>query len=303
MAERVNVVAVDMGDGPGAAEQQIAAHKRDAQRVARLQWPFEGHVAGPRARGGAHRHEALILEGGAEHRAEIRLETAHHQRRGDRPQHRRHFTAETADRGRTDELRIRGPIGKRAVPVQRAAESGHQAVARQRKLDIHARRRRTRRCQGRFFGHLVDRRDAGDRFLREAAEGVGDGADEAAVDVDRAAAHSGDDAGLGERSAFEPRQNHVPARAHDVFDDADDVGAEFFDAGAGENGVANAHHAGPDLGDRHERCGRVHPVADRRQQAQNQQDDGSARRHGVHSVIEEKCLLVKEKWARSLTGI
>ena len=84
-----------------------------------------------------------------------------------------------------------------------------------------------------------------------------DGADEAAVDVDRAAAHAGDDAGLGQRSALEPGQNQIAPRAHDVLDDAEDVGLEFLDLRAVEDGAADADHAGPDLGDRHQRRARA----------------------------------------------
>ena len=43
-----------------------------------------------------------------------------------------------------------------------------------------------------------------------------DGADEATVDIDRAPAHAGDHACIGERSTFELGENQVAARADDV---------------------------------------------------------------------------------------
>ena len=58
------------------------------------------------------------------------------------------------------------------------------------------------------FHHLANRRDAGDGFRRKRPEGIRHGADEAAVHVDRAAAHAGDDAGLGQRAAAELRSQY-----------------------------------------------------------------------------------------------
>ena len=50
----------------------------------------------------------------------------------------------------------------------------------------------------------------------ELAERVRHGTDEPAVDVDGATAHAGNDAGLGQRTAFEPGEDEIPARA-DMF--------------------------------------------------------------------------------------
>ena len=90
----------------------------------------------------------------------------------------------------------------------------------------------------------------GDRFLGKRAERVRHGADQLAVDVDRAAAHAGDDAGLGERSAFELGEDQIAAGSDDVPKHADDVDFEFFDLVALPDGVAGGHHAGLDLVDR-----------------------------------------------------
>ena len=103
--------------------------------------------------------------------------------------------------------------------------------------------------QRRGVDHLVDRRDAGDRLLGELPERVRHGADQPAVDVDRAAAHAGDDAGVGERPAFEPRQDQVAARADDVAQHAEDVDLELVEAVALEDRAADADHARAELVD------------------------------------------------------
>ena len=53
----------------------------------------------------------------------------------------------------------------------------------------------------------------------------------------------GDDAGVGERAAFEPGQDEVAVRPDDVLEDAEDVDLEFLDARAVEHGPADADHA------------------------------------------------------------
>src|SRR5687768_17901836 len=57
-----------------------------------------------------------------------------------------------------------------------------------------------------------------DRFLGKRTQRVRHRADEASVDVDGTAAHSGDDAGVRQRSAFEPEigraQSELQSRLH-----------------------------------------------------------------------------------------
>ena len=91
----------------------------------------------------------------------------------------------------------------------------------------------------------------GNRLLGERAQRVRHGADEPAVDVDRAAAHAGDDAGVGERPAFEPRENQIAVRADDVLEHAENVDLELLDAGALEYRPADRDHAGTDFVDVH----------------------------------------------------
>ncbi len=249
VAERVDAIAVDVRHGPGTAKLQIAADQHDADRVARLQRTVERLLALAEAgRAGAARYEALILEGAADNVGDVGLEACHDHRRGDRAQHGPELAAgEPCYGAHAFEARVAGTVGERTIPVERLAERRHERVARQRVLDVDAGTWRPHVGQERRVGHLRDRRDAGDRLLRKAAERVRHGADQAAVDVDRAAAHAGDDAGVGERSAFELGENQVAVRPDDVLEDADDVGLEFFDVRAVEYGATDADHAGPDV--------------------------------------------------------
>ena len=77
-------------------------------------------------------------------------------------------------------------------------------------------------------------------------------ADQAPVDVDRAAAHAGDDAGLGQRPAFEPRQDQIALRRLDVLQHAEDVDLEVLHLGALEDRAARADHPRLDFLDRHQ---------------------------------------------------
>ena len=85
---------------------------------------------------------------------------------------------------------------------------------------------------------------------------IRDRADQPAVDVDGAAAHSLRDAGLGQARAFEPRQNQIALRSLDVAQHAENVDLEVLQVGAGEDRAADPLHARADLVDGHQRCGR-----------------------------------------------
>ena len=69
--------------------------------------------------------------------------------------------------------------------------------------------------------HVLDGADAGDGVLGEG-EGHGDGADEVAVDVDGAAAHSLHDAGVFEGSAGEAGEDQGFLRA-EIIEDAENL--------------------------------------------------------------------------------
>ena len=64
------------------------------------------------------------------------------------------------------------------------------------------------------------------------------------VEIDWAAAHPGDDAGLLHFVAEQPDQNDVQLRAHGVVQDTDHFEIDLFDLIALENRIGDALHAG-----------------------------------------------------------
>ena len=101
--------------------------------------------------------------------------------------------------------------------------------------------------------HLGNRRDSGDGLTREGAQGVRDGADEPAVHVHRTAAHALHHPRGGQGTTFEFCEDQIPPWRHHVLEHADDVRAEFLELGPRIHRSADADHAGPDVGHRHER--------------------------------------------------
>jgi len=95
--------------------------------------------------------------------------------------------------------------------------------------------------------HLAKRCDARDRLLAEGP-GVGHGANQFAVDVNRTAAHALDDTGLVQAQAGQPAQDEVAARTG-ILEDAQHLGVEGLDLGALHDGLALALHAGAQVGD------------------------------------------------------
>ena len=252
MAERVDAIAVDVRDRAGAAELQIAADEHHADGVARLERTVERHLAGAHA-GARRRRSGRSPARGTRRRAGRR-------RPGSKPD----ITSGVA-------------IGRSSVPSSSAAEPGDaarrrraaaspgrsangrfqlsalrnaavQVLARQRKLDA-GRARPRGRAPANGAASVISAIGVMPAIgsFEKLPERVGHGADQPAVDVDRAAAHAGDDAGVGERTAFEPREDQVAARADDVLEHAEDVDLELLDAGAVEDGPADADHARPDL--------------------------------------------------------
>ena len=249
MAERIDAVAVDMGDGAGGAHLEIAGDQRHADRV-----PFTERAGGRfdfgRCRSGDHRREAGFAEGAGEEVGDVGLETAHQQRRRDRPHHRAQLRP--GGGGNAHRLHVGRARGERRQPGVGRGQRGGEALARHRQLEARLAGRAHARHRGRVL-HLLDRRDAGDRLLRERADRVGDGANQPAIDVDRAAAHALGDAGLGERPAFEPRQDQVAPGPLHVLEDAQDVDFEFLKLGPLEDRAPDPGHPGADLADGHDR--------------------------------------------------
>ena len=93
------------------------------------------------------------------------------------------------------------------------------------------------------FKHLLDGGDAGDGVLAELADAVGERAEQAVADVDRAAAHAGDDAGVLRLGAVELGQNHVLAGTAGAAEDAEDLDLHGLGLAAGEDGPGGGRHA------------------------------------------------------------
>ena len=93
--------------------------------------------------------------------------------------------------------------------------------------------------------HLAERRDAGDRLLA-VRPGVRDGAKQPTVDVDRAAAHAGNDPGFFQAQARQPAQNHVAARAG-ILQHAENFRVEVLDLSPLHHSSPEALHASADV--------------------------------------------------------
>src|ERR1019366_3584658 len=112
--------------------------------------------------------------------------------------------------------------------------------------------RRRRLVHGIDFQHGAGRSDTGDRLLGKLANTISDGADEFAVNVNRAAAHACDHAEVLNFLAMQPGQNDVGFRAGQIAQDAEDLGFHRFRRDAFEDGIGHAMHAGLDLVLRHD---------------------------------------------------
>src|SRR5713101_4484104 len=94
---------------------------------------------------------------------------------------------------------------------------------------------------------VFDGRDAGDGIFGEDAKLQGKSTGEFAVEIDRAAAHTGDHPGALDLGALELNEDDGLARAEEIGHDADDFKVKFFDLVARENCVGVALHPGTDL--------------------------------------------------------
>ena len=99
VAERVDALAVDVRDGAGAAELQIAVEEHHADRVARFRRAVVRHFSRSRPRRrAAHREKALLAKCAAERIRELGFESRHHERCGNRAEQRAELIApEAAD--------------------------------------------------------------------------------------------------------------------------------------------------------------------------------------------------------------
>ena len=170
VAEGVDAIAVDVGHRAGGAELQVAADEHHADRVARLQRPVERHLAGAQAGGAAAgRDEALIAERAAETfgRARARSRTSRAAWRSAAAACRAAPPPRPATALTPVQLRVVGPSANgrfqlsalRNAAVRFSRVSGNSTWTRAPGGRGVVERRRV--------GHLGDRRDAGDRLLRE----------------------------------------------------------------------------------------------------------------------------------------
>ena len=95
--------------------------------------------------------------------------------------------------------------------------------------------------------HLLDGGDAGDRLFAELANAVAERTEEAAIDVDGAAAHAGDDAGVLGLGAVEAGEDHVLAGASAPVEEAEDFDIHGLGLGAFKDGPGGAVEAAVDF--------------------------------------------------------
>ena len=93
--------------------------------------------------------------------------------------------------------------------------------------------------------HRFDGLDAGDRFFREW-ESEGNSAEQFAVDIYGATAHTLHDAGLSKRTAAESGENDALLWT-EIIEHAEDFDLELFNLLAVKDGPADAVHAGADI--------------------------------------------------------
>jgi hypothetical protein len=94
---------------------------------------------------------------------------------------------------------------------------------------------------------VFDGRDAGDGIFGEDAKLQGKSTGEFTVEIDGAAAHTGDHAGALDLGALELNEDDGLARAEEIGHYADNFEIEPFDLIARENCVGVTLHAGTDL--------------------------------------------------------
>ncbi len=201
-----DLVALDERHRAGAGAGDVAAQQLHADR--RAQGELAGALVGAAAATGAHRLDRVALHDGARFGKRRRGETRQRQRhcrrdhvitagrrrlllarrRGRRQQPRLARPAHAIERRRRGAVGSqRGPLAPRAVGLRadQAAVAfrlrGAGCAARRRVLEVPAR-------DGRVLAHVLNRRASADRRSREPPS-IGEGADQLAVDEQRAARH------------------------------------------------------------------------------------------------------------------
>ena len=99
--------------------------------------------------------------------------------------------------------------------------------------------------------HLVDGSDAADRYFGKG-KGIGHCTDHTAVDVDRTAAHSGNNPGLLQGTAGETGKNQVALRTKNAVGDTENLRREGVDGDTLKNCFADAPHTAAQFAGCHE---------------------------------------------------
>ena len=103
-----------------------------------------------------------------------------------------------------------------------------------------------------YVQHMAYRRDAADGFHRKQPEAVRQSADKFTVDIDRAAAHARDDAGIVDIGTRDPHHDDIVIRVELVPDDTDHFDFEGIDPGILKDREAVSAHARLHVVDIHE---------------------------------------------------
>ena len=136
-------------------------------------------------------------------------------------------------------------------------QAGHRQRRRNRRESERLRRSKVCGCRRvkpfRVPQHLMNRRDADNRVVREDGWNKRQCADQFAVNINRAAAHARQDARFlqRQRPAGHSRHDRVAVRAL-IGEDAENFHIEFFDSRSGKDCFADAFHAGADVFDWHQ---------------------------------------------------
>ena len=124
-------------------------------------------------------------------------------------------------------------------------QQGVKTVRKELLSERDSRGSRLRTNQRSVLDHGFDWLDASDGLLRER-ETESDGTEQFTVDIDRAAAHTLENARFGQRTAAKPGQDDGLLWA-EILEDTEDLDLEIFDAVALEDSFANASKSGSDI--------------------------------------------------------
>ena len=229
MAEADDALAVHVGQGADAGGAQVAGDQLHPQGGPRLEahWDLGWSFAPGSGHGVQAQRAQQVLQDLAGRRGEA----------GDP-----HGCAQRLQGDRAGRLPVADDVLESGRALQVHGGRGPDLAAFRRRLQVPIHDR----------DHLVDGCDAADRYLG-VRPSIGHGADQTAVDVDRAAAHALDDSGLFQRSAGQPGQDQVLARPQSVALNSEDFDLEGVDGGSLEDGLAHAAHAAAKVIRSHER--------------------------------------------------